>query len=278
MKTKKLAPLGILIISMLAGCASSSITTNTKNIVQSSLSTEKALTLYAWGENEVTYSNGFATTTARVFNYFGADLEVSFTSDENEPHSDFPYIFVTVKNIGSQPITIDEKSFTIIQDFSKDTSAMVQPSIRDLANYFEILADKKNRLEGAYAAFIVGATAAATATSRTTSNTTVSGNYQGNNFSAVGTTNSSTTDYGATAQVAANSIENARRRSAANESQAKSAAASLRKIAFKRNTLRPNEVAKGALFFGVKDQAHTRYKISLLGAPETSVSVTLGNY
>ena len=249
-----------------------------KNIAESALSNEKALTLDAWGDNEVFYSQGFASTTLRASNYFGTDLELTFSTDENEQHSDFPYIFVTVKNVGAQAIEIDNRSFSIVHEFSNDMSSMVQPSIRELAGYYEIMADKKNRLEGAYAAFIVGATAAATATSRTTSNTAVTGNYQGSNFSAVGTTNSTTTNYGATAQVAANSIENARRRAANNETQAKIAAASLRKIAFKRNTLQPNEAASGALFFGVKDQAQTRYKISLLGAPETSVSFSLSNY
>ena len=262
----------------LSGCASSSTSTRMKNIYSSSLSNEKALKLDEWGENEVTYSEGFATTSTRVSNYYGTDLELTFYSDENERHADFPYIFVAVRNVGTQTIEIDNRSFSIVPKFSKDTTSMVQPTIREIAGYYELLANKKNRLEGAFAAFSVAATAAATATSRTNSNTAVTGNYQGSNFSAVGTTNSTTTNYGATAIVGANSIENARRRAANNEAQSKTAAAVLRNIAFKRNTLRPNEEVKGALFFGVKNQAHRTYKVSLLGAPETSVSFNLSNY
>ena len=268
---------GLSIIIALSGCTSAPTSTRMKNIAKSSLSNEKALTLDAWGENEVIYSQGFASTTLRTSNYFGTNLELRFSTDENERHSGFPYIFVSVRNVGSQAIEIDNGSFSIVREFSKDMTSMVQPSIRELANYYELMADKKNRLEGAYAAFTVAA-AAATATSRTNSEATVVGNYRGNTLSAFGTANSTTTNYGATAQVAVNSIENARQRAANNEAQANFAGALIRKIAFKKSTLRPNEVAEGALFFGVKDQAHTRYKISLTGDSETSVSFSLSNY
>lgn len=175
----------------------------------------------------------------------GLTVTIGFDPSTNLPEQ--PYIYVSAHNQSEAIKTIRADKFNIRQDRSSRSVGPILSSVMEGRLREE--AAEAAFFEGLIGGFITAGVAAATVSSTTSTQGTISGQAGNSSFSGVGSSTSTTTDYGAAAQTAGQQIQITRNNQRRIRQQAQVKYNEFRSAIFKSNTLQPKSISSGLLFF-----------------------------